>query len=182
MGVLYDSLLSDGYGCYLLIIEISADLQSCFHDPVPLLSGQVTGGSIFEFHNAHIVKLTVITASNFIHILSTDGSNLFQSIHHPVYSCCSDSSVFFHSPIIDFLTTGAQIAEFEQTVADYVGAKYAVAISNGTAALHVACFAAGIKPGDEVITTPLTFAASANSVLYCGEHQYLLMSTTKPIT
>ena len=82
----------------------------------------------------------------------------------------------------DFLTTGAQIAEFEQTVADYVGAKYAVAISNGTAALHVACFAAGIKPGDEVITTPLTFAASANSVLYCGEHQYLLMSTTKPIT
>ena len=51
-----------------------------------------------------------------------------------------------------------QIAEFEQTVADYVGAKYAVAISNGTAALHVACFATGIKPGDEVITTPLTFA------------------------
>ena len=49
----------------------------------------------------------------------------------------------------DFLTTGSQIAEFEQTVADYVGAKYAVAISNGTAALHVACFAAGIKPGDD---------------------------------
>lgn len=68
----------------------------------------------------------------------------------------------------DFLTTGPKIAEFEQTVADYVGAKYAVAISNGTSALHAACFAAGIESGDEVITTPLTFAASANCVLYCG--------------
>ena len=68
----------------------------------------------------------------------------------------------------DFLTTGSKIAEFEQTVAYYVGAKYAVAISNGTSALHAACFAAGIGPGDEVITTPLTFAASANCVLYCG--------------
>lgn len=68
----------------------------------------------------------------------------------------------------DFLTTGPKIAEFEQTVADYVGAKYAIAISNGTSALHAACFAAGIGPGDEVITTPLTFAASANCVLYCG--------------
>ena len=66
----------------------------------------------------------------------------------------------------DFLTTGPKIAEFEQTVADYVGAKYAVAISNGTSALHAACFAAGIEPGDEVITTPLTFAASANCVLW----------------
>lgn len=68
----------------------------------------------------------------------------------------------------DFLTTGPKIAEFEQILADYVGAKYAVAISNGTSALHAACFAAGIGPGDEVITTPLTFAASANCVLYCG--------------
>lgn len=68
----------------------------------------------------------------------------------------------------DYLTTGPKIAEFEQIVADYVGAKYAVAISNGTSALHAACFAAGIGPGDEVITTPLTFAASANCVLYCG--------------
>ena len=68
----------------------------------------------------------------------------------------------------DFLTTGPKIAEFERTVADYVGAKYAVAISNGTSALHAACFAAGIGSGDEVITTPLTFAASANCVLYCG--------------
>ena len=64
----------------------------------------------------------------------------------------------------DYLTTGPKIAEFEKMVADYVGAKYAVAISNGTSALHAACYAAGIKSGDEVITTPLTFAASANCV------------------
>lgn len=68
----------------------------------------------------------------------------------------------------DFLTTGPKVAEFERAVAEYVGAKYAVAISNDTAALHAACHAAGIGPGDEVITTPVTFAASANCVLYCG--------------
>ena len=68
----------------------------------------------------------------------------------------------------DYLTTGPKIAEFEKAVADYVGAKYAVAISNDTAALHAACHAAGIGEGDEVITTPITFAASSNCVLYCG--------------
>lgn len=68
----------------------------------------------------------------------------------------------------DYLTTGPKVAEFEKKVATYVGAKYAVAVSNGTAALHVACLAAGITTGDEVITTPITFAASANCVLYCG--------------
>ncbi|MGN0416171.1 MAG: UDP-4-amino-4,6-dideoxy-N-acetyl-beta-L-altrosamine transaminase [Agathobacter sp.] len=68
----------------------------------------------------------------------------------------------------DYLTTGPKIEEFENKVADYVGAKYAVAVSNGTAALHAACFAAGVGVGDEVITTPLTFAASSNCVLYCG--------------
>src|SRR5690554_6499741 len=68
----------------------------------------------------------------------------------------------------DYLTTGPKIEEFEEKFAAYVGAKYAVAVSNGTAALHAACFAAGIGPGDEVITTLLTFAASANCVLYQG--------------
>ncbi|MEO4054182.1 UDP-4-amino-4,6-dideoxy-N-acetyl-beta-L-altrosamine transaminase [Solibacillus sp. CAU 1738] len=68
----------------------------------------------------------------------------------------------------DYLTTGPTIACFEQKVAEYVGAKYAVAFSNGTAALHAACFAAGIGEGDEVITTPITFAASANCVRYVG--------------
>ena len=68
----------------------------------------------------------------------------------------------------DYLTTGPMIEQFEKSVAEYVGVKYAVAISNGTSALHAACFAAGIGEGDEVITTPITFAASANCVLYCG--------------
>jgi perosamine synthetase len=68
----------------------------------------------------------------------------------------------------DFLTQGPKIQEFEETVARQSGAKYAVAFSNGTAALHGACYAAGIKSGDEVITTPLTFAATSNCILYQG--------------
>ena len=66
------------------------------------------------------------------------------------------------------ITCGPKVDELECKLAAYVGAKYAVAVSNGTAALHCACIAAGIGPGDEVITTPLTFAASANCALYCG--------------
>lgn len=68
----------------------------------------------------------------------------------------------------DYITTGPAINAFERKVADYVGAEYAVAFSSGTAALHGACFAAGIRDSDEVITTPMTFAASANCVLYQG--------------
>ena len=68
----------------------------------------------------------------------------------------------------DFITCGPKVDEMERNLANYTGAKYAVAVSNGTAALHCACMAAGVGPGDEVITTPLTFAASANCALYCG--------------
>ncbi len=68
----------------------------------------------------------------------------------------------------DYLTCGPKVVELERALCDYTGAKYAVAVSNGTAALHCACIAAGIGPGDEVITTPITFAASANCALYCG--------------
>ncbi len=68
----------------------------------------------------------------------------------------------------DYITCGPKVEELERTLEQYTGAKHAVAVSNGTAALHCACLAAGIGPGDEVITTPLTFAASANCVLYCG--------------
>ena len=68
----------------------------------------------------------------------------------------------------DFITCGPKVEEMERELEAYTGAKHAVAVSNGTAALHCACIAAGIKPGDEVITTPMTFAASANCVLYCG--------------
>jgi len=68
----------------------------------------------------------------------------------------------------DWVTTGPGVDEFEARLAEYVGSEYAVVLSSGTAALHAAAFAAGIGPGDEVITTPLTFAASANCVLYQG--------------
>jgi UDP-4-amino-4,6-dideoxy-N-acetyl-beta-L-altrosamine transaminase len=67
-----------------------------------------------------------------------------------------------------FLTTGPKVKEFEEKFSSEVGAKYAVAVSSGTAGLHLAALAAGIRKGDEVITTPLTFAASANCALYCG--------------
>lgn len=68
----------------------------------------------------------------------------------------------------DWLTTGPKVAEYEEAFAKRVGAGFAVAVNSGTAALHAAAFAAGIGPGDEVITTPITFAASANCVLYQG--------------
>jgi perosamine synthetase len=68
----------------------------------------------------------------------------------------------------DWLTTGPKVAEFEEAFAAWVGAKHAVSFSSGTAALHGAAFAAGLKPGDEAITTPMTFAATANCVLYEG--------------
>lgn len=68
----------------------------------------------------------------------------------------------------DFLTQGPRIQEFEQNFAKYVGAGYAVAVSNGTAALHLCTMALNVTEGDKVITTPITFAASANCVRYCG--------------
>lgn len=68
----------------------------------------------------------------------------------------------------DWLTQGPDIKRFEDSFAEYVGAKYAVAVSNGTAALHLSAMALGVDSGDKVITTPITFVASANCVRYCG--------------
>ena len=68
----------------------------------------------------------------------------------------------------DWLTTGPKVAAFEEAIADYVDARHAVSFSSGTAALHAAVLAAGLKPGDEAITTPLTFCATANAALYGG--------------
>lgn len=68
----------------------------------------------------------------------------------------------------DWLTTGPAVDAFERALADRVGAKHVVAVNSGTAALHTAYFAAGLTAGDEVITTPLTFAATANAALYLG--------------
>jgi len=68
----------------------------------------------------------------------------------------------------DWLTQGPAVERFESAVAEYCGAKYAVAVSSGTAALHLAALAAGVSPGDEVITSPITFVASANCIVYAG--------------
>ena len=84
--------------------------------------------------------------------------------------CVGEDDVKAVSEVLtsDFITCGPMVAKLEKELADYCEAKYAVAVSNGTAALHCACIAAGLKEGDEVITTPLTFAASANCVRYVG--------------
>ena len=70
--------------------------------------------------------------------------------------------------VSDYLTCGPKITELEERLCALTGAKYAVVCSNGTAALHIAALAAGVGEGDELITTPITFAASANCALYCG--------------
>jgi len=68
----------------------------------------------------------------------------------------------------DWLTQGPMVQKFEEALAEYCGVKYAVAVSSGTAALHLACLAAGLKKGDEAITSPITFLATPNAVLYAG--------------
>jgi UDP-4-amino-4,6-dideoxy-N-acetyl-beta-L-altrosamine transaminase len=70
----------------------------------------------------------------------------------------------------DYLTQGPQIKLFEDAFSQYIGSKYAVAVSNGTAALHLCALALNVKEGQKVITTPITFAASANCIRYCGGH------------
>ena len=68
----------------------------------------------------------------------------------------------------DLITCGPKVVELEKSLGEYTNARYAVVVNSGTSALHCACIAAEIHEGDEVITTPLTFAASANCILYCG--------------
>ncbi|HOG24330.1 MAG TPA: UDP-4-amino-4,6-dideoxy-N-acetyl-beta-L-altrosamine transaminase [Candidatus Omnitrophota bacterium] len=68
----------------------------------------------------------------------------------------------------DFLTQGAKVPEFERALARKVGSDYAVAVANGTAALHLAAIALELKPGDEVITTPISFLATSNAIIYAG--------------
>jgi UDP-4-amino-4,6-dideoxy-N-acetyl-beta-L-altrosamine transaminase len=79
-----------------------------------------------------------------------------------------DLASVYKALVGDFLTQGPLIKEFEENFAQYVGAKYAVAVTNGTAALHLSAIALSVQPGDKVITTSLTFAASANCIRYCG--------------
>src|SRR5688572_19738996 len=72
----------------------------------------------------------------------------------------------------DLLTQGPRIEKFENEFASYIGAQYAVAVSNGTAALHLCALALGVDETSNVITTPITFAASANCIRYCGGQVY----------
>lgn len=84
------------------------------------------------------------------HITKEDETAVIEALYHP------------------YLTQGPQVKTFEEAFATYVGAKYAVAVSNGTAALHLCTLALGVDENSNVITTPITFAASANCVRYCG--------------
>ncbi|RYY57820.1 MAG: UDP-4-amino-4,6-dideoxy-N-acetyl-beta-L-altrosamine transaminase [Chitinophagaceae bacterium] len=80
----------------------------------------------------------------------------------------------------DYLTQGPAIPAFEKAFAEYIGARYAVAVSNGTAALHLAAMANNLQPGDKVLTTPITFAASANCARYCGAE--VVFADIDPVT
>src|SRR5687768_1710119 len=80
----------------------------------------------------------------------------------------------------DFLTQGPRVKQFEAAFASYIGCKYAVAVANGTAALHLCTLALDVKEGDKVITTPITFAASANCIRYCGGE--VIFADIDPIT
>jgi dTDP-4-amino-4,6-dideoxygalactose transaminase len=84
------------------------------------------------------------------------------------YVTLYDGFTLFFSIFKPYLTTGPAVTKFEKSLSEYCNTKFVTLISNGTAALHAACFAAGIKEGDEVIVSSITFAASSNAVLYCG--------------
>lgn len=84
------------------------------------------------------------------------------------YIDAADRKAVEHILRSSWITQGPKIKEFEDALCERTGARYAVAVSSGTAALHIACLAAGIRQGDEVLTSPITFAASANSILYCA--------------
>ncbi len=103
--------------------------------------------------------------------LAIDGGNPIRSIMLPYAHQTiekDDVEAVTSALTSDWLTTGPKVQEFEEAVMDYTGAKAAIAVNTGTAALHGATFALDIKPGDEVIVTPLTFVASSNCVLYMG--------------
>lgn len=82
----------------------------------------------------------------------------------------------------EFLTQGPKIAEFEKAFANYIGSKYAIAVSNGTAALHLCTLALGVDENTNVITSPITFAASANCVRYCGGNVFFADINPKSYT
>lgn len=113
--------------------------------------------------------MTVISAAR--EVLAINGGSPVRKTLLPYGRHCIDESdiqAVVETLRSDWLTTGPKVAEFEEAIAAWVGAKYAVTFSSGTAALHAAAFAAGLQTGNEAITSPLTFAATANCVLYQG--------------
>jgi len=103
--------------------------------------------------------------------LAIDGGSPVRDVLLPYgRQCVEDDDVAAVERVLrsDWLTTGPKVGEFEGALAAAGGVKHAVAVSNGTAALHAALFAAGIGPGDEVIVPPMTFAASANCAVFLG--------------
>ena len=114
-----------------------------------------------------------MTAIDFANALVSDvreiyGSDEFIPLHAPRFG---DREKFLVEEAIEstFVSSvGESVIEFENALAAYTGAQHAVAVSSGTAALHVTLVAIGVKPGDEVITTPLTFVATCNAISYCG--------------
>jgi perosamine synthetase len=96
--------------------------------------------------------------------------NIANPIIHYGHQCIDEEDIVDVVDVLrsDWLTTGPRVSEFEQSIADYVGAEYVVAVNSGTAALHAAMFALGVGKGDEVIVPTMTFAATANCVVYQG--------------
>src|SRR5437867_5553570 len=116
----------------------------------------------------HASRLSV---NRFMHRLAVEGGRPVRTTLLPYgYQCIDDDDVRAVTETLQssWLTTGPKVEEFERAFASAVGAKHAVAVSSGTAALHAATFAARIGPADDVITTPMTFAATANCVRYQG--------------
>lgn len=104
-------------------------------------------------------------------ILAIDGGRPIREALLPYgLHCITEDDIAAVTEVLrsSWVTTGPKVAEFEEAVASFVGARYAVSFSSGTAALHGAAFAAGLNPGDEAIVPPLTFCATANCVLYQG--------------
>src|SRR3989449_10944404 len=97
---------------------------------------------------------------------TTVRATLLPYAHHTIEA--GDIAAVTEALASDWITQGPAIVRFEKTLAARGGARHAVAFANGTAALHAACWAAGLGPGDEALTTPLTFAATANAVVYQG--------------
>ena len=143
--------------------------------------GSIIGadGSMIPFLSNNSIENKSITLVGGRHLdISYDGGAeiVFHAIEHSMKPISygrqnitqDDIDLVVKTLTSDFLTQGPMVKEFEEKFAKYVGAKYAVAVTNGTDALHLCNLALGVKPGDKVITTPITFVASANATLYSG--------------